>query len=335
MKYDLKFDFMKNRKYFIAISAIVILIGIVFNFINGTELDIQFKGGSMISYSYDGEEMNQDEIQKAVEELLGQDVEIQLSRYITSATDNQDPSETSDDTTNQEKKEQVKNKIVITLADNNAITLEQQKDITQLLKEKHPNQNIEFLTNNIVPPNMGKEFLLKCLVALALAAVSLILYVGFRFRNIGGFSAGTMAILALLHDVTIAYFTFVILGFPIDDNFVAVALAILGFSINDTIIIYDRIRENKRIMGPKASITEITNISINQTLGRTLNTSLCTIIAMGTICVVAAMKGLTSIYSFAFPMMAGLISGAFTSICLVGPIWVLWADRENKSSANK
>lgn len=353
-KSNIKFDFMKNRKIFLGISAAVILIGLTFNFINGTKLDIKFKGGSMLSYTYEGKEMDQDEVEKAIEELLGKDVSVQLSRFnatvetepttsseaVSSETSGQDESSAASETStpaqnnteNPTNGGKTLNKIVITLAENEALSLEQQNAILNLLAEKYPNQNVKVLTNSVVPPFLGREFLFKCLVALALAAVTLILYVGYRFRNIGGLSAGTMAILALIHDIAIAYFTFIILGMPIDDNFVAVALAILGFSVNDTIIIYDRIRENKKIMGPKASIADITNLSINQTLGRTINTSLCTIMAMATICLVSAINNLTSIYSFAFPMMAGLISGSFTTVCLVGPIWVLWVTRKGKAA---
>ena len=88
---------------------------------------------------------------------------------------------------------------------------------------------------------MGTKFFAKCLVAVALAAVLLVIYVALRFRKIGGMSAGVMAVIALVHDVLMVYFTFVIFRFPIDDNFIAVVLTILGYSLNDTIVIYDRV----------------------------------------------------------------------------------------------
>ena len=94
-----------------------------------------------------------------------------------------------------------------------------------------------------------------------------------------------VAVIALLHDVAIIYFTFVVFRMPVDDNFIAVVLTILGYSLNDTIIIYDRIRENRRILGPKAEIGELVNTSINQTLTRTINTSVATVMAVGVVVV--------------------------------------------------
>lgn len=94
---------------------------------------------------------------------------------------------------------------------------------------------------------MGMEFFKKCIVAVVFASVIMIVYIGFRFRKIGGASAGVVSVIALIHDVLIAYGVFVLLGFTINDNFIAVVLTILGYSINDTIVIYDRIRENNVI----------------------------------------------------------------------------------------
>ena len=111
---------------------------------------------------------------------------------------------------------------------------------------------------------------------------------------------------------------------------------ILGYSINDTIVIYDRIRENKRLLGPKVSAGELVNKSINETLTRSINTTTATIIALLTICVVTIVCGVSSIVSFVFPMLVGMISGAYSSICLAGPLWVTWLEhKEKKVQQNK
>ena len=126
----------------------------------------------------------------------------------------------------------------------------------------------------------------------------MIFYVAIRFRKIGGLSAGVMAVVALIHDLIIVYFTFVIFRMPLNDNFIAVVLMILGYSLNDTIVIYDRVRENRRKSGPKTTTAELVNSSLNQCLTRTICTSITTIIAIGSVLVVSLIYGISSIISF-------------------------------------
>jgi len=119
----------------------------------------------------------------------------------------------------------------------------------------------------------------------------------------------------------------------IDANFMAVVLTIFGYSINSTIVIYDRIRENNKLYGKKYSLAELTNMSVNQSMTRSINTNVTTISAMIVISIVAVVYGVTSIISFAFPMTMGLLSGAYTSTCIAGPLWV-WLE-EKKSGKGK
>ena len=130
------------------------------------------------------------------------------------------------------------------------------------------------------------------------------------------------------------YFTFVIFRLPIDDNFIAVVLMILGYSLNDTIVIYDRVRENRRLRGPKPDIAELVNDSINQTLGRTINTTLSTAIAIGTVLVVALIFHLPSVVTFALPMLIGIISGCYSTISIAGPLWVMWQKHKQKKQTS-
>ena len=169
---------------------------------------------------------------------------------------------------------------------------------------------------------------------MALAALFLIVYVGLRFRKIGGVSAGVMAVYALLNDLMVAYLAFVIFRIPLNDNFVAVILTILGYSLNDTIVVFDRIRENRAKMG-KEPIGDVVNLSLNQTLGRAISTSVSTIIAMASVAVVALVMGLDSVLSFAVPMLFGLISGSLTSIFLCTPVWSQWVVHSEARAAKK
>ena len=169
-------------------------------------------------------------------------------------------------------------------------------------------------------------------MAAALSAIVLIIYIAVRFRNIGGWLAGVCAIIALLHDIIITYGAFVVMGMEIDANFMAVILTILGYSVNDTIVVYDRIRENKTLYKGSISLSDLTDLSINQSLTRSINTSVTTIFAMIVVSLVASMRGVESILSFSLPMLVGLIIGTYSSLFLASPLWVVL---ESRRSAGK
>ena len=170
-------------------------------------------------------------------------------------------------------------------------------------------------------------------VAVAAAAVLMILYIAYRFRRMGGWSAGVFSVVALLHDVMYVFAAFVLFRFPIGDSFIAVALTILGYSINATIVVYDRIRENKRLLGSKVTVDEVVNVSINQSLTRSINTTVSTVIAMGTVCVISVIYHVESILVFSLPMLIGMVAGAYSSVCLAGPLWATW--QNYKAAQNK
>jgi len=284
---------------------------LLFNLIFGVELDINFRGGALIQYSYTGE-VDQETVDQAVEDAIGRDVTVTLTDGIGT---------------------QQGNTLTVSLSGSDGISLDEQKAIAANLAEKYPNSEFTVMQSSSVPPTMGAKFFAKCLVAVALAVVLLIIYVALRFRKIGGMSAGVMAVIALLHDVLMVYFTFVIFGFPIDDNFIAVVLTILGYSLNDTIVVYDRVRENRRLLGPKVSYEELMDTSINQTLTRSINTSVCTFLAVAVVFVVGSIYGLSSVTTFALPMMIGIVTGCYSSVCLAGPMYVMWQNHKLKKKA--
>lgn len=200
------------------------------------------------------------------------------------------------------------------------------KDGVTLSSETY--NTITLVTSNSVKATVGKGFFIKCLFAMVLGGIFLTLYIGIRFRKIGGVSAGVFAIMALIHDILIAYLAYVVFQIPLNDNFIAVVLTILGYSINGTIIVYDRIRENERKFGNTMTINEIVNQSVNQTFTRNVFTTVSTLIAVGCIAVVAKINGLDSIISFAFPMAVGLLAGFYSSVLLSSPMWAWWRSRK-------
>lgn len=310
-KFNIKF--YENRKIYFGITIALFAIGIIFNIIFGTTLDIQFKGGAMLDYTYTGE-ISTSDVESIVEDVTGQNVDI---RVYSSMVDTNGANT---------------NGMSITFAGTDSITVDQQDAISSAILEKYPDSALTVEETSSVDRTVGTSFFAKCLIAVAITFVLLVIYIAFRFRKIGGASAGIISIIALLHDVLLVYFTFVIFRMPINDNFIAVILTILGYSLNNTIIIYDRIRENRRALGPKAQTSELVNLSINQTLTRSIYTSLCTFVAIGCVYVVGMAYGLTSVTTFALPMMVGILVGCYSSVCITGPLYVMWRNYKDKAS---
>lgn len=300
---------INTKKWFkttIIVYAILILAGIIMTVVFGPKLDINFSGGTKISYSYKGDIAEKDFKDKVATVL---DKEFSVSKNTSLAGD--------------------VNSYVITLAGKNSIAAETQEKITTTLQKEFKDNDINLYDSNSVSPTVAGTFFIKSLVAVIITAVFVVIYVGIRFRKIGGVSASLTAFCALILDLLTAFFICVIFRLPIDMNFMAVVLTILGYSLNDTIVIYDRVRENKR-MNPNMPLSENMNLSVSNTLVRNIVTTVTTVCAVLTIVVVSELFGLVSLRSFAIPMIFGLISGCFSSLFVSGPLWVMYKERKAK-----
>ncbi|MGI6269162.1 MAG: protein translocase subunit SecF [Candidatus Howiella sp.] len=306
-----KVNFVKNVNRLIFVPAAIALVGIIIAVIFGVNLDINFKGGSRFTFTYENE-ISVSDFDSAVQENLGREVEVTQSTGISDAS----------------------SKLVVSLTGEDALSAENQATLLDALQEKFPDNNIALGDSNAVNPTVAHSFFIKALVAVLFAAVFVIIYIGIRFRKIGGISSGMMALMALVIDCFMAFFICVFFRLQIDMNFIAVILTLLGYSLNDTVVIYDRIRENKSLKGDMDT-AELVDLSVNQTLSRTIMTSVCTFAAILTVCVVAECFGLSTLRSFAIPMAFGLISGCFTSICISAPMWVKWVEHKKKAKAKK
>lgn len=303
-------DFIKKSKIFFCISTAIILIGLICNCIFGTTLDIQFSGGSMLKYSYTGEVNTAD-----IEAIVSKNVEnanISVSTS-TGIVDNENVNMLN---------------IQFTGAEANSTDFD---NITKDIQKAYKDNNFVSLQESSVDASMGLNFFLKCLCAVAIASALMVLYVTLRFKKIGGLSAGTFGVVALLHDVAIIYFFYVIFRLPIDSSFIAVALMILGYSLNDTVVVYDRIREERKNLGAKAKVEDVFNVATTKVIRRTIITSITTISAVLVVYIVASIYGLDSVKAFALPMIIGLVSGCYSSICIAGPLWVMWQNRKSKN----
>lgn len=299
-----RINFYAQRKIYFTISIAIILIGLASAIINGIKLDITFQGGTILQYKYTGT-IDSDKADAEVEKVLGKSVNSQLQ-------------------TNLAKSEKV---LVINLADKESINAQQQQAITTALQKAFPDSGLTFHTTQTVQPSIGAQFFRKGLLAIALSFILILIYVGIRFRRIGGLSAGAMAIVALFHDAFVVSSVFFIFRIPLSDSFIAAILTIIGFSINDTIVIYDRIRENKGIMNKKTGYEELVDVSITQSMTRSINTNIAVFLSITIAFIFAQVYNIQSIKDFALPMMFGTISGCYSTICIAGPLWTMWQTR--------
>lgn len=304
------FDYIAKSKIFFTVSICLVAISLLSVLIRGIDVAIEFKGGTIINYSYSGD-IDLKGAQGAVEDAVGFKVDVQKGDSLGD----------SDGT----------HTVSVSYTDEVELTDELRSKICTALQEKYPDNAIDDIDDaSSVSPSSGSTFFLKCIAALACAVLLLIVYIALRFRRIGGWSAGVCAICALIHDSIVVFGTFIICGFEIDANFMAVVLTILGYSVNSTIVIYDRIRENRKY-APKAPLADVVNLSISQSKVRTLRTTITTVLAMSVVAVSALVTGLDSILAFAFPLIVGMVAGAYSSLCLAPSLWVAWCTRKNNT----
>lgn len=308
-------DFYGHRKVYFIISAAIMVVGLLCNILFGTELSTQFRGGTILKYSYSGD-MDTEQVAQIAKDVTGTSAEVTINENVQTSA--------GSDTVDQ---------ISLNFASTGTVDPQTQSDLLDKLQAAFPDSNVQLGESSSVDATMGAMFFAKCMVAILLAAILLILYVAIRFKKIGGMSAGVTGVIALIHDVLVVYFVFIIFRMPLNDSFIAVVLTILGYSLNDTIVLYDRLRENRRVLGPKVPYEELMNVSINQNFTRCLNTSITTFAAITVVYVVGLAYGLDSVTSFALPMMFGVISGCYSSLCISCPLYVMWQNHKKKKRA--
>ena len=307
-----RYNITGKGKIFYTVSSLLIVCFAALTVAGMAKIAIEFKGGTLISYTFDGT-INNADVEALVKDTIGESCTVTQGEDFTSK----------------------KTTLQLSFSSKGGVDETKQESIKNALIEKYADNNIETLESTNVSATNGKNFFAKCLVALLLAIVVMIIYIGIRFRNIGGISAGAFSVVALLHDMIMVYGAFVIFGFDISSNFIAVLLTIMGYSINSTIIIYDRIRENKRLYGKKLDVQELTNMSITQTITRNIHTNVTTVSVMLIVSIVCSLRGVTSIMSFSLPMIVGMLSGVYTSMCLAPTLWVAWQKHVEKKNPNK
>lgn len=271
--------FIAQRKIWYIISLLLFIPGIVSLFINGLNLGIDFTGGNLIQLKFE-QNVNSQQIRSVLEEfdLAGSAVQ-----------------------------ESGNNSYLIRTK-----TISQQEENKIMDAFRGKLGKLEILRNEKVGPVIGKELTLNAIYALIFASILMVIYITVRFE----FLFGIAAIVALLHDVFITIGVFSIFQIEVDSSFVAAILTIIGYSINDTIVIFDRIRENLRIT-KKVPLDELIDNSIKQSMARSINTVLAVMFVLFALLLVGGET--TRIFSLA--LLVGVASGAYSSIFNASPIW--------------
>ena len=286
------FDFMGKKKIFFSISAIVIIIGLATSTFSGLNYGIDFTGGTTMGIN------------------LGKYVETTEIREITNEID-----PTMSINYLGENKDSVELKTIKDL--DNA----ERKAVFEKFKTKYNLTDDAFYKSSQFGPTVGKEIKHKAFTSVAIATFCMLLYVSFRFQ----LAYGIAAIIALLHDVLVVFAVYAVLRIPLNSPFVAAMLTVVGYSINDTIVIFDRVREE--LGGRRSNLEEVVNKSISQTLKRSINTSLTTLLAILSLYIM----GVESIREFTLPLLAGITVGTYSSVCIAGSLWVILTKKLRKA----
>ena len=299
-----QFKFIKHTKLWFLISSIVILIGVgamAYNKVNTghfIQLGIDFTGGTLMELKFD----------QAVDDQVGQ---------LREAIDSVSPNTVSQITVTDQDTYIIHGK---------DISAEEYDSVTaSITKKLGAYDEIRFTT---IGPKIGETMKRKATTALVIALIAIVLYIAYAFRRIpkrvSPWRFGMCAIIALIHDVLITLGVFALLGFEVDAFFITALLTIMGFSVHDTIVVFDRIRENLKSQGRDDTFGDIADVSLNQTLSRSINTSISTLFTL----VALYFLGAESLRIFVFALIIGILVGTYSSIFIASPVLTIWQERK-------
>jgi len=286
-------DFVGKRKIFFIISLVLVLLAPVgMGIFSSTEdqalnYSLEFVGGTSTTVTFD-EDYSIEDLDEKVKPIVSeitQDANVQMQKVVNS------------------------NQVIIKTR---TLNVEEREAFAQAMTENF-SVSEENIAAESISSTISAEMRKDAVVAIVVATLCMLIYIWFRFKDIRFASSG---VLALVHDVLIVLAFYALVRVSVGNTFIACMLTIVGYSINATIVIFDRIRENMQAM-KKTDLAEIVNLSITQTLTRSIYTSFTTFITIAVLFVM----GVPSIREFAAPIMVGIICGAYSSVCITGPLW--------------
>jgi SecD/SecF fusion protein len=286
---------MKNRKIFYIISVSFIVLGLIVGAVRGgLNYGIDFTGGTMIQVDMT-KEVPVSEVEDSIKDY-------DLSPSIIYAGDDN-------------------SQVVIKTI--KSLDSDERDKVVATLSEKFGITSENVLASEQFGPSVGDELKFNAIKAVLIASIGMLIYIIFRFKQ---WQYGLSAIIGVVHDVLIVIAFYAIFGFTVNNPFIAAILTLVGYSINDTIVIFDRIREN-RALRKKDDLADVIDDSINSTLNRTIMTSLTTLIVMVPLCVMVS----ATIREFIIPLMVGIIVGCYSSIFVCSPIYYDLSKGQNES----
>ncbi len=300
--------FLRKKAVFFTLSAAMILCGFVFMGINqkntGEILNysLEFMGGTSTNVTF-SEDMSIEELDERVVPIF---------------------EEISKDPNVQTQKVQGSNEVIFKTR---VLSVEQREELNGRLAEEF-GVDESLITAETISSTISSEMRTGAIVAVVVAALCMLVYIWFRFKDI---RFGASSVAALLHDVLVVLAFYAVTRISVGGTFIACMLTIVGYSINATIVIFDRIRENLRQSGTRESLEEVVNESVTQTLSRSIFTSLTTFITVAALYAL----GVSSIREFALPLMAGIVCGAYSSVCLAGAMWYILRTKVGKKDASQ
>lgn len=292
-------DYVKNRIKYLIIPIIIIVAGIAMLAVKGGfNFDIEFMGGVRMQVDMESDaNANPDAIKKVIKDKVNVDAIVQRSgtgAQVLIKTPHLD-----DETKNQ---------------------------LFTALKEEYSLTSEEPMSVATATPNFGAQVQQKTLLYTVIAIILILIYIAFRFE----WRSAVMAVVSLVINIFIMFAVYAIAYLPLNTTFIAAMLTVIGYSINNTIVVFDRIREDMKTARNK-NISEVVNASIASTMGRTINTTITTLITV----VLLYIIGVASIKEFALPLIVGVLAGAYTSIFIAGTFWAKWKEAEREAKREK
>ncbi len=290
IKPNTNYDFIGTAKIWITISSIIVAASLVFFFSKGLNYGVDFTGGIEMQVKFNDASVNSQTLRQAMQELGIGDVQVQ--KFSDSDA----------------------NEYLIRVEGSNSDLTESTKAIETKLESKFAKGSYDIRKIEVVGPKVGEELKFSAIYSLIYAMLGIFIYIAIRFDY--KFSPG--AIIAVIHDVIVTVGVYSIFGYQFTLSTVAALLAIVGYSVNDTVVIYDRIRE---VMEKQkgSSLPVIINKAVNETLGRTILTSLVTLLCVAMMLIF----GGSSLRDFSFPLIVGMIAGCYSTVFIASPVIIL------------
>lgn len=323
----------KNRWKFAIIPALIIVVGAIFGFIHQSNdgffnFDVEFIGGTRMEIDLN-QEFDNDEIAQLVQSATPENVNAVVQKGDSDTkvvikvpslgnapvSENAVTEEIADETAT----------VANQASQIRTVDDEMRENVINALKEKYQITDDNIISINSASASFGKEVQTKAILFTLIAIICILIYIAIRFewRN------AVMAVIALAINVLIMASVYTVTYIPLNTTFIAAMLTVIGYSINNTIVIFDRIRENMKTRKKGETISEMTDRSINETMGRTINSTITTLITI----VLIYILGASTIKDFALPLIVGIIAGAYTSIFLASTFWATWKESDIQAKA--